>query len=109
MVAAFAFLMMATGGRAAKSDEIQGTVKDALGRPLSGVSLTLKTPDEKTVGTTESDGGGNFAFSGVEPGTYAVFGEKTGFQQSTAIVTKEAESTASTALTLTSQEAWRCP
>ena len=45
------------------------------------------------------------SFPGVEPGTYAVFGEKTGFQESTAIVTKEAGSTATTALTLTSQEA----
>lgn len=104
-VVALTLLIMAAEVRAAPSDEIQGTVKDTLGRPLSGVSLTLKTPDEKTVGTTESDTGGNFAFSGVEPGTYAVFGDKAGFQESTAIVTKEAGSAASAALTLTSQEA----
>jgi len=34
--------------------EIQGTAKDALGRPLSGVSLTLKTPQEKIAGETKS-------------------------------------------------------
>src|SRR5271157_873155 len=94
MVVTFALLMMAASVQAAPAatDEIQGTVKDALGRPLSGVSLTLKTPDEKIAGKTESDAGGNFGFSGVEPGIYAVFGEKAGFQQSTAIVTKEAGS-----------------
>jgi len=105
MAVALALLTLAAGVQAAATDEIQGTVKDALGRPLSGANLTLKTPDEKTVGTTESDAGGNFVFSGVEPGTYAVFGEKPGFQESTAIVTKEAESIASAALTLTSEEA----
>jgi outer membrane receptor protein involved in Fe transport len=99
--------MMAASLQAAPdaTDQIQGTVKDALGRPLSGVSLTLKTPDETIVGKAASDAGGNFVFSGVEPGTYAVFGEKAGFQQSTAIVTKEAGSIATTTLTLTSQEA----
>jgi len=105
MAVALALLTLAAGVQAAATDEIQGTVKDALGRPLSGANLTLKTPDEKTVGTTESDAGGNFVFSGVEPGTYAVFGEKAGFQEGTAIVTKEEGSAATTTLTLTSQEA----
>ncbi len=106
-VIAFAFLMMAASLQAAPAatDEIQGTVKDALGRPLSGVNLTIKTPDEKVAGKAQSDVDGHFVFSGVEPGVYAVFGEKTGFQESTAIVTKEAGSAASAALTLTSKEA----
>ena len=32
------------------TDEIQGTIKDALGRPLPGASLILKSPDETIIG-----------------------------------------------------------
>jgi outer membrane receptor protein involved in Fe transport len=69
------------------------------------VSLTLKTPDENVAGKTQSDKDGNFTFSGVAPGTYAVLGGKTGFQEGTAIVTVTAGEIASTTLTLTAQEA----
>jgi outer membrane receptor protein involved in Fe transport len=107
MIGPLALLTMTVAVQAAPAttDEIEGTVKDALGRPLPGVSLTLKTPDEKTVDKAESDARGNFVFSGVAPGNYAVFGEKAGFQESTAVVTKEAGAMASAALTLTSREA----
>ena len=107
MIAVFALLVIAAAAQAdpAATDEIQGTVKDALGRPLSGVSLTLKAPDQTDVGKTESDARGNFVFSGVAVGTYAVLGEKAGFQEGTVIVTKEEGSAATTTLTLTSQEA----
>jgi outer membrane receptor protein involved in Fe transport len=88
-----------------RSDAIQGTTRDALGRPLPGVDLTLKTPDQKMLGKTGSDKDGNFTFGGVAPGTYAILGEKKGFQESTAIVTVEAGSVASATLTLTAQEA----
>lgn len=87
------------------TNDIQGTVKDVLGRPLSGTSLTLKTPDEKIVGTTNSDTDGHFVFSGIVPGNYAIIGEKKGFQSGTAIVTMEAGSSASATLTLTAEEA----
>lgn len=87
------------------TDVIQGTIKDALGRPMSGVSLTLKTPDEIVVGKVQSDADGHFVFSGVTPGTYAISGEKTGFQAGTAIVTVEAGAIATATMTLTAQEA----
>lgn len=107
LVLVLVFLMMAAVVQAAPvaTDEIQGTAKDALGRPLSGVTLTLKTPEENIVGKTQSDADGHFVFSGVTPGTYAVFGGKSGFQTSTAIVTVEAGSIATTSLTLTAEEA----
>ncbi|HAM53689.1 MAG TPA: TonB-dependent receptor, partial [Nitrospiraceae bacterium] len=107
LVLALALLMMAPVVQAdpVVTDEIQGTVEDSLGRPLSGVSMTLKTSEEKVVGKTQSDAKGHFVFSGVAPGTYGVLGEKTGFQASTAIVTVEAGSIATTTLTLTAQEA----
>ncbi len=87
------------------TDKIQGMIKDALGRPLSGASLTLKAPDETVMGKAQSDAGGNFEFSNVTPGTYAVLAEKPGFQASTAIVTVEAGTVATTTLTLAAQKA----
>jgi len=87
------------------TDRIEGTIKDALGRPLAGASLVLKSPDETVVGKAESDAHGQFAFPGVAPGTYAILGEKSGFQTSTAVVTVEAGTIATTTLTLAAQEA----
>ena len=87
------------------TDEIQGTIKDALGRPLSGASLILKLPDETIIGKTKSDADGRFVFSSVKPGIYAVLAEKPGFEASTAIVTVEAGSMAATTLTMAAQEA----
>jgi len=87
------------------ADEIRGTVKDALGRPLSGSSLTLKSPDETIIGQTKSDADGHFVFTNVSPGTYAVLADKPGFQESTAIVTVEAGTMATTTLTMAAQEA----
>jgi outer membrane receptor protein involved in Fe transport len=85
--------------------EIHGTAKDTLGRPLSGVNLTLQTSEGKKAGETTSDAGGHFVFSHVAPGAYAVMGKKTGFEESTAIVTVEAGSAATTALTLNAKAA----
>jgi outer membrane receptor protein involved in Fe transport len=87
------------------TDQIQGTIRDALGRPLSGASLVLKSPDQTTIAKAQSDAGGRFLFSGVTPGTYAVLAEKPGFQASTAVVTVEAGTIATTTLTLTAEKA----
>ena len=105
---AFAFfIIMAAVVYAAPEaiDTIQGTIKDALGRPLSGASLILKSSDETIIGRTTSDANGNFVFSSVKPGTYAVLAEKPDFQAGTEIVTVEAGRIATTTLTLAAQEA----
>ena len=87
------------------SDEIHGTIRDTLGRPLSEASLTLKSPDETIISKTQSDADGHFEFSKVAPGIYAILAEKPGFQASTAIVTVETGTIATTTLTLAAQEA----
>src|SRR5208283_1069735 len=98
-------LLSFSAGAFAQTDEIQGTIKDALGRPLSRASLILKAPDETIMGQTKSNADGHFVFSGVKPGTYAVLAEKPGFQASTAVVTVEAGTTAAATLTMAAQEA----
>src|SRR5208282_2339827 len=99
------FIIMAAVVYAAPgaTDEIQGTIKDALGRPLSGASLILKSPDETIIGQTKSDAGGHFVFTSVTPGTYAVLADKPGFQTGAAVVTVEAGTIATTTLTLAAQ------
>jgi outer membrane receptor protein involved in Fe transport len=87
------------------TDEIHGTVKDALGRPLSGASMILKSTNATIIGKTQSDVDGYFEFKSVTPGIYAVMGEKLGFLASSAIVKVEAETIATTTMTLTAQEA----
>ncbi len=101
------FIIMAAAAYAAPdaTDQIQGTIKDALGRPLGGASLTLKSPDETVMGKAQSDADGRFVFSGVVPGTYAVLAEKPGFETGTAVVTVEAGTIATATLALTAQKA----
>ena len=67
--------------------QIQGVVKDALGKPLAGVALHLQSADGSVVSQTQSDKDGLFIFKDIAPGTYAVAGEKEKFQSATAIVT----------------------
>jgi outer membrane receptor protein involved in Fe transport len=86
------------------TQQVQGTIKDALGRPLAGVALRLRGADGKIVGQTESDNEGRFAFSGIARGTYAVLADKADFQTATAIVTV-GDVAATTTLTMAAQQA----
>ena len=55
---------------AAQTGSIQGTVKDAAGKPIKGAQVLLQgggLPQE-----ARTDGSGYFSFSGVQPGAYTV-------------------------------------
>ncbi len=88
----------------AQAATVSGVVRDALQRPLDGVSIRLETPEGQVAGrgTTGTDGG--YLLRGVAPGTYSLIGDKPGFATATAIVTVPAEGTTSD-LTLASKEA----
>jgi hypothetical protein len=86
------------------TQQVQGTVKDALGRPLTGVNLRLRAADGNIVGVAQSDSEGQFTFPGIEPGTYAVLADKPEFQSATAIVTVNTTS-ATAALTMAAEQA----
>lgn len=91
--------------RTQDAGQVHGVVKDALGKPLTGVTLRLQSADGQVVSQTQSDKDGQFIFTSVAPGTYAVAGEKDEFQPATAIVTLEEGTTESTTLTLKANKA----
>ena len=59
--------------------QIQGTVTDAQGAVLPGVSLTLRNVDTGVTRSTVSEGDGQYRFAGLQPGTYALKAELQGF------------------------------
>ena len=83
--------IIATGSAAeaanAGPEQVTGTVKDALGRPLSDVDLSLQDADGHVLSHTTTDANGAFSFASVGPGTYAILAEKGTFKTATAIVT----------------------
>jgi outer membrane receptor protein involved in Fe transport len=84
---------------------VAGVAKDALGRPIPAARMRLEASDGQVVARTAADEQGQFAFTGVAPGTYAVVGEKDGFETATAVVTVSENQGATADLTLASTTA----
>ena len=84
---------------------VAGVAKDALERPIPAARMRLEASDGQVVARTTADEQGQFAFTGVAPGTYAVVGEKDGFETATAVVTVSENEGASADLTLASTKA----
>jgi outer membrane receptor protein involved in Fe transport len=66
---------------------VAGVVKDAQAHALAGVRLRLETTAGGAVATTASGDEGQFSFEAVPAGTYAVVGEREGFEPASRIVT----------------------
>ncbi len=82
---ALAGALLAPGLAAAQDGEISGTVTDATGLVLPGV--TVEARDAAGSGqVTVSDGAGRFTFSGLAPGTYEVTFTLVGFNAPPRIV-----------------------
>src|SRR5271169_213642 len=88
----------------AATQEITGTVNDALGRPIEAASVTLQDARGKTAATTMTDNQGHFAFKHIAPGIYAVAGKKPDFVQATEIVTVTKTGAKPVALALQAKE-----
>src|SRR5437762_5262457 len=59
--------------------QIQGTVSDAQGGVLPGVSLTLRNTDTGVSRTSVTETDGQYRFAGLPPGTYQLKAELQGF------------------------------
>ncbi len=82
-----------------KKSIIQGLIRDTLGRPIAQADVTLKAASGAVAGHTASNAAGQFTFTAIAPGTYAVLSDKAGYETGSSIVTLSAE-TASTTITL---------
>jgi hypothetical protein len=109
LAAALAQIMAPTTGHAgtsgSASQRVTGTVKDALGRPLSEADVVLQAADGHELARTRSHSAGQFEFNGITPGTYAVVVQKQGFNTATTIVTVTSNGAKPVTLALASQEA----
>ena len=85
--------------------DIAGVIKDALGRPLAGVKLSLQNGEGKVGATAESGADGSFVFKGVAPGVYAVVVQKAKFKTATTIVTVAAQGAKPVQIALESEAA----
>jgi len=77
---AFTFIPIARAAGMSGRQNITGTVKDALGRPLADAELVLQTQDGGIIARTRSDQDGHFEFKSVAPGSYAIAANKNGFR-----------------------------
>jgi len=71
--------VMTAAARAQSSASINGTVIDAQGGVLPGVTLTLRNSDTGVVRTAVSEADGAYRFAGLPPGRYDLKSELAGF------------------------------
>lgn len=78
---------------------ISGKVTDTSGYGISGATVTYGTPTS-IIGTTTTDGSGNFKFTEVVPGSYMATASKTGYISATTSVAVTAGNNTYCVLTL---------
>lgn len=77
IVLIFAMSLLTMGQRS--QGKITGTVKDADGAIVSGVDVSLQLSNQAVSRAAVTDANGNFTLDNIEPGTYQVVVERTGF------------------------------
>ena len=86
-----------------KLNAIEGLVRNNLGQPIAGATLTLKMVTGEVVGNTTSNAEGRFSFAAILLGAYVVLTDKSGYEFSTTNVTLQAGVVATT-ITLTASK-----
>ena len=74
-----ATMAFAQGGGASTTGSINGRVSDTSNAVLPGVTVSVTSPSLMGVQTSVTDGGGNYRFPALPPGTYTVSFELPGF------------------------------
>jgi outer membrane receptor protein involved in Fe transport len=91
--------------RSGKGHRLVGTVKDALGRPLPNVEVSLQGADGRVLATASCDSNGTFSFSNIKPGTYAAMASTSGFRPGVEIVTVTSKGAANIEIALQAETA----
>lgn len=68
-------------GFAQYSSNVQGVVSDPAGAAINGASVVLRNLDNGVTATTTTSDSGNYRFSSLSPGNYAVSAEANGFRK----------------------------
>ena len=77
-------LLTTLPGFAQYSGNIQGVVSDPAGAAINGASVVLRNEDTGVTATTNTSDSGNYRFSSLPPGNYAVSAEANGFRKAEA-------------------------
>jgi Carboxypeptidase regulatory-like domain/TonB-dependent Receptor Plug Domain len=93
----------------AQTQTISGRVGDALGRPLSQVTVELKDRKGRVVSRTVSDSSGRFTFAPSKAGVYEIESEKHGFKTSNNVVVVPRRERGLLSITLTASTALTMP
>jgi len=91
------------------SDSPAGTVKDALGRPVTNAVVILRAADGRTVARTTSGEHGQFKLPAPGPGTYDLVVQKSGFKAARAALVLPTSSKTPLDLVLESEQALTLP
>ena len=78
-----ALLLLAPALAFSQDAELEGVVKDQSGAVVPGASITLLTPTTGARRTIATDRSGRYIFSFLNPGTYTITAELSGFQPAT--------------------------
>jgi len=65
---------------------LSGIVRDALGRPIVGATIVLKSDDGRITLSATTDARGVFQLKRPEPGTYTLSAHRDGFRQATSMI-----------------------
>lgn len=115
IVALLAIAFAVTPARAAEPGAgagergITGAVRDALGRPLAGVELELRSAASKPVARSSTDRAGKFSFPKVASGVYAIAAHKNGFKPAIEMVTVAATNPKPVKIAMESEQALNLP
>jgi hypothetical protein len=100
------FLQTAAVATAQTTGEIQGTIADAGGSPLAGVTVEAASPSLQGTRSAVTRGDGRYRFPGLPPGVYRVKATLSGFgpSEKTVTVSLDATATVDIALELVARE-----
>jgi outer membrane receptor protein involved in Fe transport len=84
---------------------VTGSVKDALGRPVSKLEVALLTQSGVEVGTTRTDEQGRFRLNEIPSGTYVLLARKKGFKPANKVVILSQRAPTSISFVLESEQA----
>ena len=106
-------LLTVSGSAAAKKqltfESAEGTVRDALGRPVMNAVVIFRATDGRTVARTASGEHGQFKLQALGPGTYDLVVQKSGFKRASEVLVLPASGRTPLDLVLESEQALTLP